>query len=153
MANDAADKSSFYETLRYKIVPPIFLIFFTAITQVRRQLVLPKSICYIAKCKWHSLIWWAVWPDCYIIFSIFGHLEQREFAQKYKMFVKVGSQSFQIHNTHSRNGPNVFLILPKWWNFIKSGHTLVTESITTQLTSCLTGLDSTKHHLLLYRYH
>ena len=24
------------------------------------------------------------------------------------MFVKVGSQFFQIHNTYSRNGPNVF---------------------------------------------
>ena len=48
MANDAADKSSFYETLRYKIVPPIFLIFFTAITQVRSDLVLPKSVHYKA---------------------------------------------------------------------------------------------------------
>ena len=26
--------SSFYETLRYKVVPPIFLIFFTVVTQV-----------------------------------------------------------------------------------------------------------------------
>ena len=56
-------------------------------------------------------------------FSIFRHLEQREIAQKYKIFAKVGSQFFQILNSYSRNGQTLFKILPKWRIFAKSCHT------------------------------
>ena len=37
-------------------------------------------------------------------FSIFGHLEQRNDPQKYKIFSKVGSHFCQIHYSTSRNG-------------------------------------------------
>ena len=46
-----------------------------------------------------------------VFFSIFGHWEQWKFAQKYKIFAKVGSQFCQILNSCSRNGQN-FL---KFW--------------------------------------
>ena len=67
--------------------------------------------------------WWSVWPDGYIIFSIFGRLELWKFAQKYQIFAKVGSQFCQILNSYSRNGQKRFKISPKWRNFAKSGHT------------------------------
>ena len=54
-----------------------------------------------------------VWPDGYIIFQ---HLEQWKFAQKYKIFAKVGSQFCQILKKWQ-------MFFPKWRNFAKSGHT------------------------------
>ena len=65
-----------------------------------------------------------VWPDGYIIFSIFGHLEHWKFAQKYKMFAKVGSQFCRILNSYSRNGQKLLKTLPRWRNFAKSGPTV-----------------------------
>ena len=58
----------------------------------------------------------------HIIFSIFGHLEEWKFAQKFKIFAKVSLQFCQILNYCSTNGQNN-KILPKRRNFAKPGHT------------------------------
>ena len=41
-----------------------------------------------------------VWPDGYLIISIFGYLELGKFAHKYEIFAKVGSQFCQILRTN-----------------------------------------------------
>ena len=64
-----------------------------------------------------------MWPDGYCHISIFGHLEQWKYAQKYEIFAKVGSQFCQILNSYSRKGQKLIKIIPKWGNFAKSGHT------------------------------
>ena len=46
----------------------------------------------------------AVWPNAVVIFSIFGHLEQGNFANSIKYLHKVGSQFCKILNSYSRNG-------------------------------------------------
>ena len=60
----------------------------------------------------HSLIFTSLSPSLYlssatrwhIIFSIFGHSEQRKIAPKYKIFAKLSSHFGQILNSYSRNG-------------------------------------------------
>ena len=76
-----------------------------------------------------------VWPDGCIFVSTCGHLEQGNFAQKYQIFAKVGSQFYQILNSYSRNGPKTYKILPNWQNFAKSVHT----AATTKLKACFDG--------------
>ena len=44
----------------------------------------------------NELVFAAVWPDGYLIISIFGHLEQWKFARKDEIFAKVSSQFCQI---------------------------------------------------------
>ena len=46
-----------------------------------------------------------------------------KFAQKFEIFAKVGSQFCQILNSYSRKGPKLVKVIPKWRNFVKSGHT------------------------------
>ena len=45
-----------------------------------------------------------------LLFSKFGHLERWKIAQKYKIFAKVGSQFWQILNSHSRIDQTLFKI-------------------------------------------
>ena len=43
-------------------------------------------------CRFDAAIWrrlWSMWPDEQIVFSIFGHLQQRKFAQKYTNCAKL----------------------------------------------------------------
>ena len=56
-------------------------------------------------------------------FSKFGHLEKWKIAQNYKIFANVGSQFCQKLNGYWRNTQKPLIFLPKWWNFVKSGHT------------------------------
>ena len=56
---------------------------------------------------WHNFgLFWcdiqAVWPDDYLIISIFYHLEAWKFAQKYEIFATEGSHFFQILSVTSR---------------------------------------------------
>ena len=68
------------------------------------------SYWYIFKCSLRE--WTSLWPDGFIIFSIIGHLDQWKFAQKYKIFARVGSQFCQIQNSYSRNGQTLFKFCP-----------------------------------------
>ena len=56
-------------------------------------------------------------------FSIFGHLHQEKVAQKQNNSAKVGSKLGRILNKHSTIFQRFINILPKWWNFAKSGYT------------------------------
>ena len=64
----------------------------------------------------------SVWPDCWIICLIFGHLKHWKIAQEHIKFAKVSTKCFQILNEHFQKG-QVFNAMPKWQNFAKSGHT------------------------------
>ena len=64
----------------------------------------------------------SVWPDCWIICLIFGHLKHWKIAQEHLKFAKVSTKCFQILNEHFQKG-QVFNAMPKWQNFAKSGHT------------------------------
>ena len=63
-----------------------------------------------------------MWPDGYITYSLFGHLQQWTFAQYHK-----NGQSrlifFQIWKKHSKKLPKIIKCSPNWRNFAKSGHT------------------------------
>ena len=68
-----------------------------------------------------------------------------------KIFAKVGSIFFQIPSKPSRISQRLLkLNLPKWQHFVKPDHTIHGSALIVpplsdvQLTSCLTGLDSTK---------
>ena len=59
------------------------------------------------------------------LFLQYLSIQNKKFAQKYKIFAQAGSHFCQILNTFSRNGQTIFKILPKWRNFDKSGNTAV----------------------------
>ena len=77
---------------------------------------------YLAKCLVTDIsilgtLWFSVVPSVTRLlyyFSIFGLLEQWQFAQNYQVFAKVGSQFCQILNNYSRNGQKLI-------NFFISG--------------------------------
>ena len=79
----------------------------------------------VKRCLKKSPTYLAVWPDCSLIISIFGHLEQWKFAKKYHIFAKVSSQFCPILNSYSRKVQKRYKIMPKWPNFAKSGRTAV----------------------------
>ena len=56
--------------------------------------------------------WWPVWPDGCIIFLIFGHLDQGNFAQEFNIFEKVCSQFCQMLNSYSRNDQKLLKFCP-----------------------------------------
>ena len=66
---------------------------------------------------------YAVWPDGYLIISIFGHLEQWKFPHKYEIFAKGGSQFCQILNSYSRKGHSLLKLCLSGKILAKSGHT------------------------------
>ena len=82
-----------------------------------------------------------MWLDGYVIFSIFGNREQWKFAQNYKIFAQVGSQFCQILYSYTRNGQRLFKIWLKFWNFAKSGHTVVINGLAFWLTGFADPVD------------
>ena len=65
----------------------------------------------------------AGWPDCLIIFSLFGRLQKWNFSQRHDIF---GQSRFIILPSNKYPlicSPKNFKVLPKWRNFAKSGHT------------------------------
>ena len=55
--------------------------------------------------------------------KVFGHLQQWKLAQRKNIFPVVGSKFCQVLNKPSKNCP-IIKIVPKRWNFAKSGHTV-----------------------------
>ena len=66
--------------------------------------------------------WLTVWPDGYISYSIFGHLQQWTFAPITKM-AKVGLQILPNMKETLQKLPTILKCSPKWRIFAKSGHT------------------------------
>ena len=64
-----------------------------------------------------------VWTDGYLINSIFCHLNACKFAQKYKIFVKVGSEFCQILRSYLKKAKHFLKAWLSVRNFAKSGHT------------------------------
>ena len=50
-------------------------------------------------------------------------IQNNKICPKYEIFGKEGSQFCQILNSYSRKGPKLVKVIPKWRNFVKSGHT------------------------------
>ena len=83
------------------------ILIFTAITLndvLWRQVILP------------------VWPDGYRICSIFGYLEQWEYAQYCRFFAWVYLK-FARYKINGQKIAKDFVFFPKWRTFAKSGHT------------------------------
>ena len=64
-----------------------------------------------------------VWPDGQIVFSIFGHLQQWNFAQKHPKSPKQGFTTFPNIKSTFKMIPKISKCLQNWRNFAKSVHT------------------------------
>ena len=64
----------------------------------------------------------SVWPDDWCIFSTFNQLHHHKFSQEHTKLPKLESKFYQIINKPSKLWPNTLKMLPKWWNYDKSGH-------------------------------
>ena len=64
-----------------------------------------------------------VWPDCWIICLLFGHLQHLKIAQKHIKFATISSKCLKSKRTLSK-WPKLFNVVAKWRNFAESGHTV-----------------------------
>ena len=87
---------------------------------------------------------WAVWPDGYIILSIFGPFQRWIFAQQHKKITEVGSQYCQMLNKLSKHCQRHIIFYQRGENLQKSGHTDSVSVFHCPIKSLQTGANERK---------